>query len=172
MSSSIIINFHQHTVFGPMLLRWWQGLDDDRGGRAALRRAPDITAVVMLPAYQRLHQRLLTAHWPNEGWRNDKLAAAAALIAHVKQHTQQALPEAMGQRDGDKPRVSPLRFMRLLEAPDIDALFTGLRRSLPLLQHQADVLALATDVVGWGEAVKKRWAYGYDWPDKSDKSGA
>ena len=30
-----------------------------------------------------------------------------------------------------------------------------------------DVLALATDVVNWGDAVKKRWAYGYDWPDKA-----
>lgn len=164
---SITINFHQHTVFGPMLLRWWQGLDDDRGGRAALRRAPDITAVVMLPAYQRLHQRLLAAGWPDEPWRNDKLAAAAGLAAHVKQNTDQPLPAAMSHREGDKPRVSPLRFTRLLESPDIDALFIGLRRTLPLLQHQADVLALAGDVVGWGDAVKKRWAYGYDWPDKA-----
>ena len=73
----------------------------------------------------------------------------------------------MSQRDGDKPRVSPLRFTRLLESPDIDALFAGLRRTLPLLHNQADVLALATDVVNWGDAVKKRWAYGYDWPDKA-----
>lgn len=52
------INFRQNQAWGDLLLRWWQGLDDDRGGRAALRRAPDITAVVMLPAYQRLHRRL------------------------------------------------------------------------------------------------------------------
>ena len=164
---SFTVNFQQHTVFGPLLLRWWQGLDDDRGGRAGLRRAADITAVVMLPAYQRLHQRLLAAGWPDEPWRNDRLAAAAGLMAHVKQNAEQPLPGAMSQREGDKPRVSALRFMRLLESPDIDALFTGLRRTLPLLQHQADVLALATDVVGWGDAVKKRWAYGYDWPDKA-----
>jgi len=161
------INFRQQQAWGDLLLRWWQGLDDDRGGRAALRRAPDITAVVMLPTYQRLHRRLLAAGWPDETWRNDRLAAAAGLLAHVKQHAEQALPETMSQRDGDKPRVSALRFMRLLESPDIDALFTGLRRALPLLQHQADVLALATDVVNWGDAVKKRWAYGYDWPDKA-----
>lgn len=164
MSSAI--DFHKHTAFGPLLLRWWQGLDDDRGGRAALRRAPDITAVVLLPAYQRLNQRLRAAGWPSEPWRDDRLAAAAGLLAHVKQHSEHALAASMGQREGDKPRVSPLRFMRLLESPDVDALFTGLRRVLPLLQHQADVLALATDVVGWGDSVKKRWAYGYEWPDK------
>ena len=165
MSSSI--DFHQHTVLGPLLRHWWQGLDDDRGSRAALRRAADITAVVMQPAYQRLHRRLLAAGWPDQAWRNDGLAAAVGLLAHVKQDSEQPLPAAMGQRDGDKPRVSPLRFMRLLDSPDIEALFTGLRRTLPLLQHQADVRALATDVVKWGDAVKKRWAYGYDWPDKA-----
>ena len=161
------LNFRQDQAWGDLLLRWWQGLDNDRGGRAALRRAPDITAVVMLPAYQQLHRRLRAAGWPADTGRNDHLAAAAGLLAHVKQHQPQALPVAMSQRDGNKPRVSPLRFSRLLESPDIDALFAGLRRALPLLQHQADVLALATDVVNWGDAVKKRWAYGYDWPDKA-----
>ena len=161
------VNFRQDQAWGNLLLRWWQGLDDDRGGRAALRRAPDITAVVMLPAYQRLHRRLLAAGWTAEAWRDDRLAAVAGLLAHVKQNSGPALPVAMSQHDGDMRTVSPLRFTRLLESPDIDTLFAGLRRTLPLLQHQADVLALATDVVNWGDTVKKRWAYGYDWPDKA-----
>ena len=74
---------------------------------------------------------------------------------------------AVAMSEADKPAVSPLRFMRLLESPDIDTLFTGLRRTLPLLEHQADVLALATDVVNWDDSVKKRWAYDYDWPKKA-----
>ena len=159
------LNFRQHQAWGGLLLRWWQGLDEDRGGRAALRRAPDITAVVMLPAYQHLHRRLVAAGWPDSAWRNDRLAAAAGLLAHVKKNAERSLPKSMSE--GDKPHVSPLRFMRLLEAPDIDTLFTGLRRALPLLDHQADVLALATDVVNWDDSVKKRWAYAYDWPVKA-----
>ena len=161
------LNFRPQQVWGDMLLRWWHDLDDDRGGRAALRRAPDVTTVVLQPAFQRLHQRLLAAGWPDQAWRNDSLAAAAGLLSHVREHVEQTLPAGMSQRDGDKPRVSPLRFMRLLESPDTDALFTGLRRTLPLLQHRTDVLSLATDVVNWGDAVKKRWAYAYEWPDKT-----
>lgn len=161
------LHFRPDQAWGDLLLRWWQGLDDDRGGRAALRRAPDITAVVMLPAFQRLHRRLTAAGWPATTWRDDRLAAAAGLLAHVRDNAGPTLPVAMSQRDGDKPRVSPLRFTRLLESPDIDALFAGLRRTLPLLQDKADVLALATDVVNWDDTVKKRWAYGYDWPDKA-----
>ena len=161
------LNFRPQQVWGDMLLRWWHDLDDDRGGRAALRRAPDVTTIVLQPAFQRLHQRLLAAGWPRQDWRDDSLAAAAGLLSHVREHVEQALPAGMSQRDGDKPRVSPLRFMRLLESPDTDALFTGLRRTLPLLQHRTDVLGLATDVVNWGDAVKKRWAYAYEWPDKT-----
>jgi CRISPR system Cascade subunit CasB len=156
------LNFRPQQAWGELLLRWWHELAEDTGGRAALRRAPDITAVVMLPAYQRLHRRLLAAGWPDQPWHNDRLAAAAGLLAHVREGSAHNLPQAMSE--GEKPCVSPLRFMRLLEAPDVDALFGGLRRTLPLIQHRTDVLALATDVVNWGGAVKKRWAYAYDWP--------
>lgn len=162
------LSFRPQQPWGDIVLAWWRGLAADTGGRAALRRASDITAVAMLPNYQRLHRRLLAAGWPDRHWQNDRLAAAAGLLAHVREASDQALPAAMSQRDGDKPRVSALRFMRLLESPDVDALFAGLRRTLPLLQHRADVLALASDVVSWGDEVRKRWAYAYDWPEKSD----
>jgi len=158
------LNFRPDQVWGELLLSWWQGLKADTGGRAALRRAPDITAVVMLPAYQHLHQRLQAASWPDQPWHNDRLAAAAGLLAHVREVSEGALPAAMSE--GEKPAVSSLRFMRLLESPDIDALFIGLRRALPLIGHRADVFQLTTDVVNWGDAVKKRWAYAYRWPEK------
>lgn len=161
------LNFRANSAWGELLLRWWRELDDDTGGRAALRRAADITAVVMLPAFQRLHRRLLKAGWPDRTGQNDALAAAAGLLAHVKEASDQSLPQAMSHRDGDKPSVSELRFKRLLESSDADTLFTGLRRALPLVQHRCDPLALATDVVNWGDEVRKRWAYGYDWPDKT-----
>ncbi|MCC7100204.1 MAG: type I-E CRISPR-associated protein Cse2/CasB [Rubrivivax sp.] len=160
-------SFRPQQPWGEILLDWWQRLADDSGGRSSLKRAADISAVVLCPAYQRLYRRLRTAGWPDEPWRNDRLAAAAGLLAHVREAASQSLPEAMGEREADKPRVSPLRFRRLLEARDVDALFVGLRRTLPLLQHRADVLALASDVVGWGDGVRKRWAYAYDWPDKA-----
>lgn len=160
------LTFRSQQPWGDILLNWWRGLADDTGGRAALRRAGDLTAVVLSPAYQRLHRRLRAAGWPDAPWQNDRLAAAAGLLAHVREADARSLPAAMSQRVGDKPCVSPLRFRRLLESPDVDTLFTGLRRTLPLLQHRADPLALANDVVAWGDAVRKRWAYDYEWPEQ------
>ena len=165
------IQFNKETGIGNVLLHWWEGLENDRASRAVLRRASSITAVSLTPSYQRLYQRLLSAGWPAKAapYQNDHLAAVAGLLAHIKHNDGRAPAKAMSQKDlgQDRPPVSELRFMRLLESPDLDALFTGLRRALPLAKNSVDVLALANDIVHWGDVVKKRWAYSYEWPDKS-----
>ena len=163
--------FNKETAIGKVLLDWWEGLDDDRGSRAVLRRASTITAVSLTPSYQRLYRRLRGAGWADDTkpYHNDRLAAAIGLLSHVKQNDERALAKSMSQRDGagDRPCVSELRFRRLLESPDLDALFIGLRRVLPLMNHGVNVLGLANDLVHWGDDVKKRWAYSYEWSEKS-----
>ena len=165
------IQFNKETAIGKVLFNWWERLEDDRASRAILRRASTITAVSLSPAYQRIYQRLRDAGWKIDEmpYHNDRLAAVVGLLAHVKQNDQRALAKSMSLRDegGDRPCVSELRFRRLLESPDLDALFIGLRRVLPLMHHGVNVFALANDLVYWGDAVKKRWAYEYDWPEKS-----
>ncbi|HMV21660.1 MAG: type I-E CRISPR-associated protein Cse2/CasB [Betaproteobacteria bacterium] len=159
------------TAIGGELLAWWKGLDDDRAGRAILRRASSPTLVAFTAPYQRLYRRLQAAGWPTDArpQDNDRLAAIVGLLAHVKENVSGPVPVAMSEcnKGDDRPQVSELRFLRLLDAPDIDALYTGLRRVLPLMKHQLDVLALANDFLHWDDDVKKRWAYGYHWPDKT-----
>jgi CRISPR system Cascade subunit CasB len=155
---------------GKVLYDWWHGLDADRASRAILRRAHSITAVTLAAPYQRINQRLCAAGWKD--CRSDgALAAVIGLLAHVKEHDGgKPVATSMGQRlDGrDRPCVSELRFRRLLDAPDAEALFVGLRRALPLMSHRVDVMAFANDIVDWGDQVKKKWAYSYDWPAKSN----
>ena len=165
------IQFKRETAIGKALFDWWEGLEDDRASRAILRRASTITAVSLTPPYQRLYRRLRHVGWAVEAkpYQNDRLAAVVGLLAHVRQNDGRAIAKSMSQHDagGDRPCVSELRFRRLLESSDLDALFIGLRRVLPLMNHGVNVLALANDLVYWGDAVKKSWAYEYDWPEKS-----
>jgi CRISPR system Cascade subunit CasB len=118
-----------------------------------------------------LYRRLQAAGWPADArpQDNDRLAAIVGLLAHIKENVPGPVPVAMSlcKPGEDRPPVSELRFLRLLDAPDHDALYAGLRRVLPLMKHKVDVLALADDLLYWGDDVKKRWAYGYLWPDKS-----
>jgi CRISPR system Cascade subunit CasB len=164
------VQFNKETAIGKVLLNWWQGLEEDRAGRAILRRASTVTAVALTPTYQRLYRRLCSAGWSGQTnpHQNDRVAAVVGLLAHVKNDDERSPAKSMSRTDegGDRPCVSELRFKRLLESPDLDSLFTGLRRVLPLMNHGVNVLALANDVVYWGDAVKKNWAYQFDWPEK------
>lgn len=164
------ISFHPKSALGMALLRWWKGLDENRGSRAELRRANDLTAIALTGAYQYLYRTLLRSGWPEEdkpenNWRNERLAAIAGLLANVKILDERSLPIIMSE--GERPPFSELRFRRLLESASLDDVFSGLRRALPLVSYQANVLDLANDVLFWGDGVKKRWAYTYRWPTKS-----
>ena len=168
--------FSRDTALGKVLVEWWTDLEDDRAGRAILRRASSITAIVMSRPYQGLHRRLRNVGWRSKdnSDRNDRLAAVVGLLAHVRYDDRRPFPKAASREPGDdkvevpkRAPVSELRFVRLLESPDIDTLFVGLRRVLPLIDHSVDVVEFANDIVHWDDTVKKRWAYRYKWPDKS-----
>lgn len=164
------VSFYPESALGIALLRWWEGLDDNRGSRAELRRAHDLTAIALTGAYQHLYRILLSCGWPEDdkpenNWRNERLAAIAGLLAHVKKLDERSLPVIMSE--GERPPFSELRFRRLLESSSLDEVFSGLRRALPLVSYQANVLELANDMLFWGDSIKKRWAYTYRWPVKS-----
>ena len=162
-------DFANDKILGGALLGWWRSLRDDPGGRAQLKRAHDITSVVLTPAFQRARHRLIAAGWKARAagsFYEDGLAAAVGLVAHVKDHAEGiSMPRAMGER------VSELRFMRLLDAPDAQAVFVGARRLMPLIDSASgnglDVRTLARDIVNWGDQTKKRWSYEYAWPQRA-----
>ncbi|OGW78267.1 MAG: type I-E CRISPR-associated protein Cse2/CasB [Omnitrophica bacterium GWA2_52_8] len=161
------LSFDAQSALGHALLRWWKWLENDRGGRAELRRAHDLTAVALTGAYQRFYQQMMKAGWPDNAqfWKNERLAAIAGLLAHVKSEDGRTLSLAMSE--GDRPKVSELRFRRLLESPTLDDVFISLRRALPIIGHKANINQLANALLFWGDNVKKEWAYAYRWPEKS-----
>jgi CRISPR system Cascade subunit CasB len=153
------------------LLAWWERQHSphasgaDRADRAEIKRQSTLDGVACTGAYQRIYRQLLAAH-TGAPWREDqkdRLAAVVGLAAHVRERCPWSLPHAMHQHPegSDRTVVSELRFKRLVESPDLESLFTGLRRTLPLIGHKVDVGAMADDVFEWGERVKKRWAYAY-----------
>lgn len=157
------LNFDIGSGPGQALIRWWKWLDNDRGGRAELRRAHDLTAVALTGAYQRFYRQMVTVGWPEDApfWKNERLAAIAGLLAHVKVEDSRTLPVAMSE--GERASFSELRFRRLLESPTLDDVFISLRRALPMISYKANINRLANDLLFWGDEKKKEWAYKYQW---------
>lgn len=163
------ISWSAESHMGKILHKWWLGLEEDRASRAVLRRCATLDAVALSDAYQRFYRYMLACNaWPAdaENWQKDKLAAIAALLAHVKSEDTQRLPIKMSELEGDRPLVSEMRFRDLLKIETTDDLFTSLRRTLPLMGYQANIEQLAHDVYWWNDKTKKDWAYSYRWPVK------
>ena len=60
------LSFDAQSALGHALLRWWKWLENDRGGRAELRRAHDLTAVALTGAYQRFYQQIIKTSLPDQ----------------------------------------------------------------------------------------------------------
>jgi CRISPR system Cascade subunit CasB len=112
------VYFTQDEGRGRVLFDWWKGLDEDRASRAVLRRASSPTEVALTPAYQRLCRRLGALNWTER--QQDQFAVVVGVLVHIKTNDARPPAEAMSQRilAEDRPPVSELRFMRLLDAPD------------------------------------------------------
>ena len=163
------ISWSAESHMGKMLHKWWLELEDDRASRAVLRRCATLDAVTLSDAYQRFYRYMLACNaWPAdaENWQKDKLAAIAALLAHVKAEDTQRLPIKMSELSGDRPLVSEMRFRDLLKIDTPEDLYMSLRRTLPLIDNKANIYQLANDVCFWGDKIKKEWAYSYVWPAK------
>lgn len=135
-----------------VVLTWWQGLEHDRGGRAELRRAHNSTEIVFLPAYHRLYRDFRA---PDK----EALALVAGLCAHVKENRDGSIGKQMSE--GDKPKVSGLRFRRLLSIKNRDELHQAMIRIIRQLGGVVNVIDLAKTVYWWNEKTKKELAYVY-----------
>jgi CRISPR system Cascade subunit CasB len=138
---------------------WWQDLDEDRGGRAQLRRCRDVTEVYFCPAFHGLLRRLGV----KGGQQSGVLAVIAGVLSHVKEDAPSGPRFAvqMAQDRGERAPVSELRFRALLEKADRENLFMPLIRVIGVMRGAANVADLARSIRYWGPRVRREWACDY-----------
>lgn len=167
------VNFKADAPVGQILTEFWQGLEENKGSRAQLRRCKTPQEVVMVSAFHRLCRRLRPLmQGEREGWEM-RIAAIAGLLAHVRKlDSRKTLAGQMAEKrpGGDSPVVSELRFRRLLQR-DRQDLFAALVRILGLLDKAANPFDLARSVYYWGDQERKRWAFAY-FPNVPEKKSA
>ena len=156
--------FDPNSPTGQTLRGWWEGLEKDKGGRAALRRCDETVEVLFVPAYHGLYLELRKQLDKPDELDRARLPAVAGLLAHVRQTVDsQDLPKQMAtpRKGASGPPLSELRFRRLLQCRNRDELFPVLRRAVHLLDDRVNIYSLAASVYFWGDKVRKNWAYAY-----------
>jgi len=141
-----------------ILKDWWQELEDNKGEKAALKRADSLTEVVFCPAYHRLLRTLRKEGFFVPESRYPKLAAIAGLAARIED-----IPGTLGKqlgalKPGDKPTVSELRMRRVLACDDLEELYMLLRRALGILGGSASLTGLAATIWHW-ESLSEKLPY-------------
>lgn len=140
------------------ILSWWNGLKEDSGGRAELRRAHNLTEVVFLPEYHRLYGKCDASNIDKEA-----LACAVGLCAHVKENREGGIAKQMAECESGSrnPKISGLRFRKLLAIKDREDLYHTMIRIIRQLGGIVNVVDLAKTVYWWNEKTKKELAYAY-----------
>jgi CRISPR system Cascade subunit CasB len=150
------------------IFKWWHEIQPDqemegqpnrRGELAELRRCKTLAEIFLVPRFQLLRR---IVH-PSE-YLLPACASIAGILAHVKtndaKHTFAqwlALPKA----EGSGPRLSELRFRRLVRIKNYDDLFIDLIRVLPLAADTAPVKQLAEDIYWWNDYTRRQWTFDY-----------
>ncbi|AMY72198.1 type I-E CRISPR-associated protein Cse2/CasB [Frigidibacter mobilis] len=159
------------------ILGWWRQTlrpEEDtafaRALRARLRRADSALEVLSEPGVQRLVRPDVL---PFLRARPLELARLAQVLAGVEKHGTARLAQLLGA--GDPPKLSPLRFQRLIRAPEAE-LATALRRALPMAGKTCNVAALGRDLLNWtdperGEATRIGWCFDYFGAPRPEHAG-
>ena len=190
MEHPTYLRFEPARPEGDALLEWWRDLHGHmeeaaeaagmpgapsartklpnyRGERAELRRCAELAGVVLTPAYQRLYfalRNLEGVRHPHE----ERLATVAGVLAHLKENTAlggrtfaRQLAQPRGDQPGAPPRLSELRFRRVLRTQNQAELYPMLLRLVQLLDGKADLFSLARGAYDWNDEQRKGWAYDY-----------
>ncbi|WP_404379518.1 type I-E CRISPR-associated protein Cse2/CasB [Caenispirillum salinarum] len=119
---------------------WHRWLQDNRGARAAMRRARSVDEVWLEEAYSRLRLPLL----PLAGFRDEALARAAIAVAEVSEDTEDGLAaRAAASTHRGRAAVSADRIRLMLGAEDPDEFLRLLRGVLAMLDREVNLCDVA-----------------------------
>ena len=139
---------------------WWKNLnDEDRAGRAELRRCGTVAEVAFTAPYHRLLQRLGSRLGEGDARR---VAAIAAVLSNVEAEPASgaSLPKLMGagKGEGQSSVVSDSRFRHLIRNEEPGELMRELVRVVRQLDRTAPIDSLFRDLMNWDERTRMRWA--------------
>jgi CRISPR system Cascade subunit CasB len=99
-------------------------------------------------------------------WFGERIAAAAMVLAHVREDSTQPVARSFGRLPGsDQPVLSSSRWERLCRAEGHENIATEFTRIVQMIGGTANVVDLVFAILSWDHNTnhrrKQRWIYAY-----------
>lgn len=159
------------------ILEWWGELKMHKGDRAEIRRCKNLSEVELTSAYQRFYWQFLKkfkedqSNWIPSKEKTALLVALAVYVDENKSHHKSEEDEQekidyfayqiSSRKKDEKPKLSELRFRRLLQIQDREKLFRFLIQVIRLLDRKVNLLDILKMAFYWNDDTKKSLAYKY-----------
>lgn len=130
-----------------ILTKWWKNLQENKGGRAQLRRCRLPEDAALHPETHRLKSML-----PN--WVPLEAAATiAGISAYIERNSPMQFAESLATPKEKNARapLSESRFRQLLSCRDWDELYRSLRRAVSILGGNVNLISFADTVLLWND---------------------
>jgi CRISPR system Cascade subunit CasB len=154
------------------ILEWWKDLKQNKGARAELRRCKSLEEIQKASAYQRCYWQL-KKHFTQEQQvpSRGQMATIIGLAAYIEDNDIVKKDDQADRQKqdyfgyqisrGDKPKLSELRFRRLLKIKDREKLFRFLIQVIRLLYKKVNLLDLLRLGYFWGDKARTNLTYQY-----------
>lgn len=160
------------------ILEWWENLKQNKGDSAELRRCKNLEEIQKASAYQRCYWQL-KKHFTQEQRvpSREQMAIIIGLAVYIEDNDtkyidadnkkekeyyfayQMAAPK--GKEKDAPPKLSELRFRRLLKIKDRGKLYHFLIQVIRMLDKKVNLLDLLSIAYFWGDKARTNLAYKY-----------
>lgn len=160
---------------GDRAAAWWRRYCDplrsDPSARARLRRCRSAQEAITIPAAIAL-LRQLAPDTSASDYRVERALGLARVLSNITSEVRERPMQAAGwqvfpgdMREGDiaggRPRLSEVRFRRLMLTEGGEEQVTAFTRLIALLDRKTNVRSIAEAFWYWGDKTKLRWAFDY-----------
>jgi CRISPR system Cascade subunit CasB len=146
------------------ILEWWTTLHHEphhKADRSKLKRASSELEVACIPAFHQLRIKLKELNFSSD----KSIVYLAILLALVKDNETEARLGAQlanASQEGRSPKMSELRFRKMLECQELADLLPHMRRAIQMLKGKVNIPDLWNVIYFWHKPeTKKRLAYAY-----------
>lgn len=160
------------------IIEWWGSLKENRGDRAELRRCKNLRDIQTTSAYQRCYWQLKKRFTQEQVVPSrEQMSIMIGVAAHVEDndtkyiHTESKkekeyyfayqIAAPKGKEKDSPPKLSELRFRRLLKIKEREKLFRFLIQVIRLLDKKVNLLDMLSIAFYWGEPARTKLTYQY-----------